>query len=189
MREKAAAILFVIILGFVGVVSFHVFNRLFIEADSTFIHTGASAFLGAFFAFIFVRVGDFFKSYSNRISKNHNSLVKLEYLLNTLIGRLDGNIHAIESFEEIYALTTKGIGQSQVFVWVSRLHPVTLYDDLLLDLTNIDLVNELFILNLRLRALNESMETINGTYVESKDCIDKSKKHARKLFEQLEKDT
>lgn len=44
-------------------------------------------------------------------------------------------------------------------------------DDLLIDLLNIDLINELFTLNVDLRKLNESMETINGAYKESKDAL------------------
>ena len=74
MREKVATILFVVILAFLGVFSVDVFQKLFIEADEKFTGPASAAFLGAFLAFVFVRVGDFFKSFSDRTTNNHSTL-------------------------------------------------------------------------------------------------------------------
>jgi hypothetical protein len=171
MREKVSAIMFLVILVFVAVFCWQVFNKLFIQTSTQFSSAAIAAFFGAFLAFLFIRIGEFFKSYSERINKSHNALVKIEHLLNSLLGELDDNVYVIETFEELYKNNVKNQEQSRVFVWANRLTPVKVLDDLLIDLLNIDLINELFILNVRLRKLNDTIETINGAYKESKDLL------------------
>lgn len=171
MRERAAAILFVVILAFLGVFAVDVFYKLFIEANKKFTESASAAFFGAFLAFVFVRVGDFFKSYSDRTAKNHSTLIKLEHTLNGLLNTLDDNIFVIETFETIYKNYAQKTNQDHVFVWANRLHPVANLDALILELLNIDLINELFTLNIHIRKLNESMDTLNGAYAESKEAM------------------
>lgn len=171
MRERVAAILFVVILAFLGVFAVDVFYKLFIESDKRFTESASAAFFGAFLAFLFVRVGDFFKSYSDRTAKNHSTLIKLEHALNGLLNTLDDDAFVIETFETIYKNYTQQTNQDHVFVWANRLHPVANLDALILELLNIDLINELFTLNIHLRKLNESMDTLNGAYAESKEAM------------------
>lgn len=171
MREKIYTILFVVVLVFISVFCWQIFYKLFITISVDFSNTAIAAFFGAFLAFLFMRLSDFFKSCSDRISKGHNSLVKIEHLLNALLGTLDENIYVIETFEELYEKNVKNQTQSHVFVWANRLNPLKLFDELLPDLLNIDLVNELFTLNIHLRKLNEDIETTNAAYKESKDAL------------------
>lgn len=171
MKEKIAIVLFVIVLAFLAVFSVEIFHKLFIEADNKFANSASAAFLGAFMAFIFVRMGDFFKSYSERITKNHTALIKLEHTLNGLLTTLDDNIYVIETFEKIYKAYSENKEQTNIFVWANKLHPVTKFDDLIIELLNIDLVNELFSLNVNLRKMNESLDTINSAYAETKDAL------------------
>lgn len=171
MKEKIAAVLFVVILAFVGVISAVVFFKLFILPDAKFTDSASAAFLGAFLAFIFVRLGDFFKSYSDRTTKNHSSLIKLEHALNALLTSLDDNIFIIERFETVYKKYTEVPSSNQVFLWANKLHPVERYDETILNLLNIDLINELFSLNIGLKKLNDSMDTLNTAYSESKDAL------------------
>ena len=170
MRAKLAAILFVIILAFITVYTTDVFNKLFIESNSKFTESASAAFLGAFLAFIFVRVADFFKSYSDRVAKSHSALVKLQHSLNNLLTSLDDNIYVIEIFEKIYN-TYKVKSPEHTFIWANKLHPVELHNDIIIDLLNIDLINELFSLNIHLRKLNNSMDTTNDAYQESKNAL------------------
>jgi len=171
MREKLAGILFLVILAYLTVFGAGILNLLFVEANEKFAESASGAFLGAFLAFVFVRTGDFFKAYSDRVTKNHTTLVRLEHALNGLLTTLDDNIFVIETFEGIYDKYKSGDGQKHAFVWANKLHPVATTHQLLPDLLNIDLVNELFHLNVGLRKLNESMETINGAYAESKEAL------------------
>ena len=186
MREKIAALLFVIILAFVAVFAADIFNKLFINVNNKFTETASAAFLGAFLAFIFVRIGDFFKAYSDRVTKNHSALIKLEHTLNSLLGTLDDNIYVIETFESLYNNNVKP-DQTHIFVWANKLHPVKLIDELILELLNIDLVNELFSLNTHLRKFNDSAETINGAYLEAKDALISGKIDPENYLRNLER--
>jgi len=171
MREKTAAILFVLILVFIAVFSAEVFNKLFIHVDNKFTETASGAFLGAFLAFVFVRVGDFFKSYSDRVTRGHSALIKLEHSLNSLLGDLDDNAYIIDVFETNHKNHAEQSSQNSVFLWGNRLSEVALIGDVKLELLNIDLINELFILDVHLKKLNDSMNTINSVYEESKDAL------------------
>lgn len=171
MRGIIAAILFTIILAFLAVFSAEIFHKLFIEADGKFADSASAAFLGAFLAFMFVRMGDFFKSYSDRTTKNHTALIKVQHVLNGLLTTLDDNVFVIETFEKNFKFHTEKADQTQIFIWGNRLHPVTQIDEHILDLLNIDLINELFALNVHIRKLNESMDTMNDAYVEIKDAL------------------
>lgn len=171
MREKVAVTLFVIILAFIAVFSAEVFNKLFIDVDNKFTEAASGAFLGAFLAFLFVRFGDFFKSYSDRVTKGHSALIKLEHSLNSLLGDLDDNAYIIDIFETNYKKHSDHSSQNSVFLWGNRLSEVASIGDVKLELLNIDFINELFILDVHLKKLNDSMNTINSVYVESKDAL------------------
>jgi hypothetical protein len=171
MREKVAAIIFIIILAFIAVFSAEIFDKLFIDVNNKFSEAASGAFLGAFLAFLFVRLGDFFKSYSDRVTKGHSSLIKLEHTLNNLLGDLDDNVYIIDIFESNYQKHSELSPQDSVFLWGNRLSEVSLIGDLKLELLNIDLINELFVLDVYLRKLNDSINTVNSVYVESKDAL------------------
>lgn len=171
MRAKLAVVLFIIVLAFLFVFSWAIFNKLFVEIDPKFAESASAAFLGAFLAFIFVRLGDFFKSYSDRTTKHHSALIKLEHSLNGLIAALDDRIYVIETFEDMYKTYSKDENKSNVFIWANKLHLVAQIDEVLIDLLNVDLINELFSLNIGLRKLNESMDTINTAYFEAKEAL------------------
>jgi len=171
MRATAAAILFAILLAFIAALCFYAFQKLFISFDAVITGIAAAAFLGAFFAFLFVRIGDFLRAYYDRSEKGYSTLVKLEFRLNSLLGRLDDNVYLIETFEKIYSQYEKQQGTHNIFLWANRLQPVGQLDDLIPGLTNIDFLNDLFRFDVHLRKLNESMETVNGAYVESKDAL------------------
>ena len=119
MREKVASILFIVILAFIAVFSLDVFNKLFIEVEANFSNSASAAFFGAFLAFIFVRIGDFFKSYSDRVTKNHSGLIKLQHTLNNALNTLDDNVYIIETFESLYDKNIVKPQQKKIFVWAN----------------------------------------------------------------------
>lgn len=171
MREKLASLLFLIVLVFLGVFSYYIFKELFFESNLEFSNSAYAAFLGAFLAFLFVRIGDFLKAFSDRLSRNYNALVKFDHILNSLYNDLDDNIYVVEIFESLYQENIKAVEEKRIFIWANRLHPVRLFDDLILELLNMDLTNELFALNIHLRKFNDSADTINRAYTESKEAL------------------
>lgn len=171
MREKFTVALFVVILVFLAVFSADIFHKLFIEVDDEFSGSAAAAFLGAFLAFVFVRIGDLFKSYSDRTTRNHSALIKLNFLLNGLMNELDDNVYIIDKFEESYQRHIESKELSNILVWPNRLHPVSRPKEIIIELINVDLINELFAFDIHLHKLNNSTETLNNAYAEIKNAM------------------
>lgn len=171
MRQTLATIFLAIVFSFIFVFGLQIFESLFIEPDDKFISNASSAFLGAFFAFLFVRIADFFKAYADRVAKGYDTLVKLQYMFNSLMSAVDDNIYVIEYFEGIYSKNIESVSPSVPFVWANRLGQAPLFGELLPDLLNADLANELFSLNTEIRKLNDSCESTNLGYKEAKDAF------------------
>jgi hypothetical protein len=117
-----------------------------------------SGFFGAFFAFIFVRFADFFTRLYERSVRNRNALVAIQHRYLQAINEISDNVHSLQVWDRIRA--------GGVALWMSRLHDVPMPRDLLLQLTNIDLVNELFDLHTRIHRINQDSATFNRTYEE-----------------------
>lgn len=149
------------IIAFLFASGFIVFSKLFLAIESEYIKSAAGAFMGAFLAFIFVRISDGFTAYYNRKEKNHSALVKYQHYLNSLLTELDDNIFLIDTFEKIFNSNNKNIP-----VWGNRLKEVPIDKSLIYDLLNIDLINEIFSLNTHLNKINGSCNTINHSYGE-----------------------
>lgn len=99
---------------------------------------GFSAFAGAFFAFLFLRLAEFLSKVYQRQVKHYNSLVILETQLNELGGIIHDNIYLIPFFRN--AITSGNIYFSKLRqLPIDRSHYENLHD--------IDLINDLFSFN------------------------------------------
>jgi len=119
-------------------------------------------FFGAFFAFIFVRLGEGLKRLYDRRIKHHDALVHLEHYLNDASIRVDENRYMAEGFIEVVGRSVSQPGV--VAVSGNRLSSIPLDYALLLNLTNLDLINDLFGLFVDLRKLNDSAEALMRQY-------------------------
>ncbi len=167
MHRVASILLFVAIVAFVAGGMFILAMDLFIAVDELYSNAATGAFMGAFFAFLFVRIGEFWSSYSARIQKGHSALVQLELLLNSNLNVIGDNIYIIEDFEQLYADYANPT-EKVAFIWANRLQEIPLITEFISQPTNIDLINELFSLNTAYRKLNDSMSTTNLGYGETK---------------------
>jgi len=149
----------IIIFSFLFSIGFIVFEKLFLAVESEYIKSAIGAFMGAFLAFIFVRIGDGFKLYHERKEKNHSALVKYQHYLNGALTEIDDNIFLIDTFEEIFSPDA-----NNTVVWSNRLKTIPIDTSLIHNLLNIDLINEIFSLNIHLKKLNSSCETSNRSY-------------------------
>lgn len=122
---------------------------------------GLSAFLGAFFAFLFVRLGNTMTRIYERAQKHHAALVKWEHYLNQLLTEVDDNIYLARKFAENLS---PPVQDGVVRVSGTRLLQIEVRKDLLLNLMNLDLVNDLSVLLTYIRKLDSSLKTINLTY-------------------------
>lgn len=122
----------------------------------------AGPFFGAFFAFMFVRVGDAIKRYYDRRFKNHDCLVHLEHYLNDVASRIDDNIYLADGFINVVAPSV--IEGGIIKASGNRLTSIPFDRELLLGLTNLDLINDLFAFQVNVRKVNDSAETLARQY-------------------------
>lgn len=169
MHKWVSITLVVSVAAFVGGATIAVIYYILGQSPEDFSTAAVSAFLGAFFAFLFVRFGEFFAAYSERITSGHSALVKLEHLANLNMGIISDNIYKIDEFDGMYR--EYAAIEKRVFLWANRLSEIMLLGDLTIGPTNIDLINELFFLNSGYRKLNDSMDAANVAYAESKQAL------------------
>lgn len=128
-------------------------NQLLIE--------GFSAFAGAFFAFLFLRLAEFFTKIYQRQVKHYNSLVTLGTQLNELGGIIHDNIYLLPYFRK--SILSGNIYFSKLRqLPINKSHYEKLYDK--------ELINELFSFNYQLRKLNDNMDGLNSGYTDIKNA-------------------
>lgn len=145
-----------IVIAFICAVALGIFVDLFFSADPKPSEAFRGAFLGAFFAFLFVRLSDFFGKLYDRQTKARHALIALQHKFQEILNVLHDNIYVgqeMMKFRE--ALRTQQVTP----IWYSRLATVPTFGDSLLPLTNIDLINELLVRSGDIRKLNDSQAT------------------------------
>lgn len=123
---------------------------------------GFSAFAGAFFAFIFLRLATFFSKLYQRQVDHYNSLVLLESQLNEIGGIIHDNLYLIPDFRQV--ITSGNI-------YFNNLHKIPIDKSHYINLYNLDLINDLFSYNYQLRKLNDDIETISLGYQDIKNAL------------------
>ncbi len=112
-------------------------------------------FSGAFFAFVFVRIGEGLKRLYERQAKNHSSLIMAEHYLNNCLNVTGDNVFVAEDFLEL--ISEERLVSGNLPFYMNTFSRYEIDRDLLLGLTNIDFINELYSLNSSLRKLNDSL--------------------------------
>ncbi|MFH0972828.1 MAG: hypothetical protein V1768_02435 [Patescibacteria group bacterium] len=153
--------LYLVIFGFLLAFFIKIFDKIFFQEEADYINNSVGAFMGAFFAFLFIRIGDISTKIYERNKLHHNTLVKIELLFNNYQNIINDNIFIIDKFIEI---AEKCISQNQPFVYYNKLHQFPAHKELLLDLRNIDLINEIFTFQIDIDKMNSSMQTATDLY-------------------------
>lgn len=166
MKRIVENSLFVIILGFFGACSFFVFTKLFSYQNTKFIENFQGAFLGAFFAFLFIRIADGLNKIYERHAKNSKALNILEHHLNDCGGVIHDNVYTINKFIEMIALYEQK--PSLPLLYSSTLYPIPINRDVVIDLINIDYINDIVSYNLRTRKINQTMHSLDNSYQQIK---------------------
>ena len=155
----ASAILF----GFIAVLVFQILSKIFFAPDAEFGVVSIGAFMGAFLAFIFVRIGDAVKRVSDRQRDAYNSLVKLERI---------GNNHLIVSSsmifiaKDILQTIENALAKNQFVINFNVFDYFKIDEEALFNLLNMDVLNKIFILNTDLKKLNHSIAALERHYSE-----------------------
>jgi hypothetical protein len=127
------------------------------------------AFAGAFFAYLFVRFGDAMKKVYDRKEKNHTSLVRLQHYFNDCLNTTSDNLYIANDCTRIFAEARLTSGGHPIYMNVFHQYQVDV--ELMIGLTNLDLINEMASLNAGLKKLNSSLATIDRAYGQIRDAF------------------
>lgn len=127
------------------------------------------AFAGAFFAYLFVRFGDAMKKVYDRKEKNHTSLVRLQHYFNDYLNTTSDNLYIANDCIGVFSEARLTSGGHPIFMNV--FHQYQINTELVVGLTNLDLINEMTSLNAGLKKMNESLATIDRAYSQIRDAF------------------
>lgn len=112
-----------------------------------------SAFGGAFFAYIFVRIGELFNRLSKREKLNLDTVIEQEYALNDHLNRIDLNIKIADALIEL-------VGKQSKVVYTMRFKPIPIDKSNLRDMKNLDFINDMFNYYVDLEKINDGLDII-----------------------------
>lgn len=127
------------------------------------------SFSGAFFAYLFVRFGDALKKFYDRQELGHVTLVKLQHFLNDCLNTTSNNLFIVKECSGVF--TEEKRDSREVPLYEHKFHQYETNRDLVLNLANIDLLNELYSLNVDLLKMNHTLATIDQAYGRLQDAF------------------
>jgi hypothetical protein len=162
MKKHIELILCAVVFGFIAFGTYFVFSELVIRQDTKLIDNFKGAFLGAFFAFIGVRIADGLNKIYERHAKNNKALIMLEHELNDRGGIIHDDIYTADTF--LSFVKELESNPSMPLVYSGVIHEIPINRESILDLINIDLINDLASYNIRTRKMNDSIGSFNSAY-------------------------
>lgn len=127
------------------------------------------AFAGAFFAYVFVRFADGFKKIYDRKEKNHTSLVRLQHYFNDCLNITSDNLFIADDCVRVF--NEQRLQAGELSIYMNVFHPYPIDRELLIGLTNVKFVNEVYSLNVEFSKLNDSLATVDRAYVQVRDAF------------------
>lgn len=126
------------------------------------------AFFGACFAFLAVRLQDWLTRIYECQVKNYNALVSLQYVFYTILDTIVINKFDIEKIKEL----RKSLSQdNDIAISYNRPSTIPFSPELLINLSNLDYINDLFGYNSTINRLNVSIENLNKSYDEIRSAV------------------
>ncbi len=168
IKKLLAVVCVAIIFAFVFIFSVGFFGNLFLgDSDKNF-ETLIGGFAGAFFAFLFLRIGEALTKIYERQNKHYNALVTLERLCNRYLNVISNNIFVINDFT---TLAKKALEENKPFIYFNVLHEFSLDEEITLNLSNLDLINDVFSFEMGIDKMNNSISATNRFYSEIKSAF------------------
>lgn len=150
IENYIAIIILLIISGFIIFFSSSLYLLAFKANDTNFLKNIVTSFAGAFFAFLFLRIGEVLGKYYQRQVKHFNALVSLEIFSDELGSIIHDNVCILPEFR-------KTISSGGVFT--STLNSLPIRKDYYEQLNDIKLINEVYKLNYDIRRMNDDQNT------------------------------
>ena len=117
-----------------------------------------SAFLGAFFAFLFTRFGTLVDRLFSRRQKHRTGLVAIEKQGNEYQNLIGDNLFVVKDYTDI---ANRQLADKQPFIYFNELHELRIDKEIDFMLGNIDMVNELFSFEASVIKINSSIRSLN----------------------------
>ena len=109
------------------------------------------------------------KKVYDRKEKNHTSLVRLQHYFNDCLNTTSDNLYIASDCIDVFTDARLQSGNHPVYMNV--FHPYTINTELIIGLTNLDLINEIASLNVGLKKMNETLATIDRAYGQIRDAF------------------
>ena len=129
----------------------------------------AGGFSGAFFAYLFVRLGESMKLLYDRQRANGNALVRLQHYFNVCLEILNTNEKTIDKMQ--IALSDARLRSSCIPMFGVGFRPFQINRELPLSLTNIDYINDVCDFNADLELINLDLASIQQGLQEVRDAF------------------
>lgn len=120
------------------------------------------AFSGAFFAFLFIRLGEGLKRVYDRKEKNEVALVRLQHYFNDCLNITGDNVYLADDTLQIF--DEKRLQLNELPICTNRFQHYPIEREILLGLTNTDFLNDVYTLNVGLQKLNHSLAATDRSY-------------------------
>ncbi len=156
IENYIAALIILVLSTFIVFSLSSLYSLVFTSGDVDFVRSVVASFAGAFFAFLFLRVGEILEKYYQRQVKHFNALVSMEIYLDELYTIAHDNIYLLPVFRST-------INSGNTFASVLR--PLPVRRDYYEELHDIKLINDLYKLNYDLRRINDDLESVNDWYL------------------------
>jgi len=149
------------ILGFIVSFTSHFFNETFFERSQGLFSEGLGAFMGAFFAFLFLRLGEALTKLYERQIKHYNAMVELDFLLNGNLQHIGMNFVRIWNYKRNFR---ESRDRNIIVENPQELTPIPTRENLLLKLYGKDLINSVFTYFISVGNVNADLLTIKKLY-------------------------
>ena len=137
--------------GLIGAVTY----KLFFQPDPAFLGAGLGAFMGAFFAFVFLKMAEFLTRLRKRRLEHYNALGAIERMFNEHLAAISDNTFVLDPF-----CTAIREGMVSAFNFKPLHKDKSLYHRI----HNLEILNKLFYFDDGVRKLNNDLETTGKLY-------------------------
>lgn len=127
-----------------------------------------SAFAGAFFAFLFIKIGELLTKIHERKRKNYNTLVYLEHIQNENFSIAHDILFVAN---DIIASSEKTFSEKNLYINFNNFDSLIIKNELLPDLLNTTLINRCVSLNTHARKINHSLQGTSKMYNQINDGV------------------
>ncbi len=128
------------------------------QENNNIINDIASAFAGAFFAFLFIRLAAWLKDKRELKRNNRRSLARIQFICNINYGVLSDSLFVADW---ILKVIKEAEEKKQLPFSANRLDKLSVEKDVLLDLDNFDFLNDYFSYLVTLEKHNNDIDSIN----------------------------